>query len=160
MPNSFRHKVVEEGLDDPMTDIEREFVSQNRDALAAEHQDESQADTEHEGENGPESNERKRRRYHMPRLNATIFFKSLSWLLLLLLYGFIVVTNRYKVESLSKEKIRISNDIDYLKEQRIQMQRDYQESIRISRIAAELDTIGVGLISGPPYEIQNIDQGK
>lgn len=160
MPNSFRHKVVEEGLDDPMTDIEREFVSQNLDVLVAEHHEEAQEATEHGGENGSESNERKRRRYHMPRLNATIFFKSLSWLLLLLLYGFIVVTNRYRVESLSKEKIRISNDIDYLKEQRIQMQRDYQESIRISRIAAELDTIGVGLISGPPYEIHDIDRGK
>jgi len=34
------------------------------------------------------------------------------------------------------------------------MQKQYQESIRISRIDRELDTIGVGLVAGPPFELK------
>lgn len=75
-----------------------------------------------------------------------------------MLFCIILVSNRYKVEQLSKEKIQLERDIDYLREQRIQMQREYQESIKISRIAEKLDTIGVGLISGPPYEIVRTEE--
>jgi len=44
-----------------------------------------------------------------------------------------------------------------MREQRVQMQKQYQESIRISRIDEVLDTIGVGLVAGPPYEIKIIE---
>ena len=76
-------------------------------------------------------------------------------LLLIILGGCLVmVWVRYKVEELNKEKSRLQKEVSYLREQRVQMQKQYQESIRISRIDRELDTIGVGLVAGPPFELK------
>ena len=76
-------------------------------------------------------------------------------LLLMVLGGcLLMVKVRYKVESLNKEKDRLQKEVNYLREQRVQMQKQYQESIRISRIDRELDTIGVGLVAGPPFELK------
>ena len=74
---------------------------------------------------------------------------------MLIVLGFIVVVGmRYRVEKLQKEKIAIEERIGSLREHKIQMQKNYQESVKISNIAEQLDTLGVGLISGPPYAIE------
>ena len=44
--------------------------------------------------------------------------------------------------------------INDLREQRIQMQKQYQKSVKISQIAEDLRESGVGITSGPPYEIE------
>ena len=78
------------------------------------------------------------------------------WLLLLcLLFLLLIVANRYKVEQLSREKIATTERINDLREQRIQMQKRYQKSVMISQIADDLKERGVGITSGPPYEIEN-----
>ena len=87
-------------------------------------------------------------------LNSQIV-RSQFKLFLLILCGFIIiVAMRYKVESLQKEKIAIEERIGSLREHKIQMQKHYQESVKISNIAEQLDSLGVGLISGPPYAIE------
>lgn len=65
-----------------------------------------------------------------------------------------LVAIRYEVESLTKEKSELERKVSYMREVRVQMRRQYQESIRISRIDRDLDTIGVGLVAGPPYELK------
>ena len=50
--------------------------------------------------------------------------------------------------------VRMKKEVSYLHEHRVQMQKQYQESIRISRIDRELDTVGVGLVAGPPFELR------
>ncbi len=87
-------------------------------------------------------------------LKSRTVLKQIPLLLLILLFCLVMVAIRYRVESLNKEKSSLEKQASYLREQRIQMQKQYQESIRISRIDRDLDTIGVGLVAGPPYEIK------
>ena len=76
-------------------------------------------------------------------------------LLLLILGGcLLMVEVRYTVESLNKKKDALQKEVSYLREQRVQMQKQFQESIRISRIDRELDTVDVGLVAGPPFELK------
>ena len=79
--------------------------------------------------------------------------KQLPLVLLLLLFGILLVANRYYVEDLSREKLATEERISFLKEHKIEMQKEYQETVKISTIARELDTLGVGLQSGSPLGI-------
>lgn len=74
--------------------------------------------------------------------------------LLCLFYLLLIVGNRYRVETLSREKTATEERINYLREHRIQMQKLYQQSVKISQVAEELKETGVGITSGPPYEIE------
>lgn len=87
-------------------------------------------------------------------LESGVVLKQIPLLLLILAFCLLMVKIRYRVESLNKEKERMQKEVSYLREQRVQMQKQYQESIRISRIDQELDTIGVGLVAGPPFELK------
>ena len=89
-------------------------------------------------------------------LKSRTVLHQIPLLLLILLFCLVMVAIRYRVEHLNKEKSRLEKQASYLREQRVQMQKQYQESIRISRIDRDLDTIGVGLVAGPPYEIRII----
>ena len=80
--------------------------------------------------------------------------KQIPLMLLCLFFLLLLVANRYKVESLSREKLAALERINELREQRIQMQKQYQKSVKISQIAEELSETGVGITSGPPYEIE------
>ena len=82
-----------------------------------------------------------------------LVLKQIPLVLLCLLYLLLIVGNRYQVESLTREKAATEERINYLREHRIQMQRQYQQSVKISQIAEELKESGVGITSGPPYEI-------
>ncbi len=72
---------------------------------------------------------------------------------ILVVFCFVLVTNRYYVETLVKEQHATKERIKFLREERIQMKKDYQENVKISHIVRKLDSIDVGLIAGPPYEI-------
>ncbi len=87
-------------------------------------------------------------------LGDKMVVKQIPLLLLCLFFLLLLVANRYKVESLSREKIASLERINDLREQRIQMQKQYQKSVKISQIAEELRESGVGITSGPPYEIE------
>lgn len=87
-------------------------------------------------------------------LKSRVVLRQIPLLLLVLLFCLVLVAMRYRVETLSKEKNALESQVEFLREQRIQMQKQYQESIRISRIDKELDTLGVGLIAGPPFELK------
>lgn len=73
--------------------------------------------------------------------------------LLLVVYMLLVITNRYTVEQLCRDKIEAQSRINYLRETRIELQKHYQEAIKISQIAELLEDSDVGITAGPPYEI-------
>jgi hypothetical protein len=79
--------------------------------------------------------------------------KQIPLLLLCLLYLLLIIGNRYRIESLSREKQASEERINFLREQRIQMQKQYQQSVKMSQIAEDLKETGVGITAGPPYEI-------
>ena len=83
-----------------------------------------------------------------------LVLQQIPLVLLCLLYLLLIVGNRYRVETLSREKAATEERINYLREHRIQMQKQYQQSVKISQIAEELGETGVGITNGPPYEIE------
>ena len=87
-------------------------------------------------------------------LSRDFLRKNLLLLLLVMVLLMLVISNRYRVEQLSREKKALKEEINYLRENSIQMQREYQQSIKISCIAEALDSVGVGMIAGPPFEIK------
>ncbi|MCR4811683.1 MAG: hypothetical protein K5867_03695 [Bacteroidales bacterium] len=80
--------------------------------------------------------------------------RYVPWLFMVVMCFAVLIFNRYRLEDLVKEKNDTEERIKYLREHRIQMQKIYQESTKISKIAEELDTLGIGLLSGPPYEMK------
>lgn len=101
-----------------------------------------------------------RRRRIVPRLlggdvlQSRGVLKRIPLLLLLCFYALVLVYSRYRVEDLTKEKIEAQERINYLRETRIELQKRYQETIKISEIAERLDSTGVGITAGPPYELR------
>lgn len=87
-------------------------------------------------------------------MESRFVLRQIPLVLLILVLCLLIVAVRYRVESLTKEKNNLQNQVSYMREVRVQMRRQYQESIRISRIDRDLDTIGVGLVAGPPYELK------
>lgn len=87
-------------------------------------------------------------------LESKAVLNQIPLLIIIVIWCLLMVAVRYHVESLNKEKESLQREVSYLKEQRVQMQKQYQESIRISRIDKELDTIKVGLVAGPPFELK------
>ncbi|KWW29832.1 MAG: hypothetical protein AUK63_1228 [bacterium P3] len=91
-------------------------------------------------------------------LGGDLFTRSQVWrqiplLLLILAYGILLVSARYYVESLTKEKERLTRQVEYLREHRIMMQKGYQHSAKVSRVAERLEPLDIGLTAGPPYEL-------
>ena len=87
-------------------------------------------------------------------LGDKFVLRQIPLLLLCIGYLLLVVGNRYRIESLSREKQEAEDRINYLREQRIQMQKQYQQSVKISQIAQDLAGTGVGITAGPPYAIE------
>lgn len=79
--------------------------------------------------------------------------RQIPLILLLCFYGLVLVYMRYQVEDLTRSKLEAQERTNYLRETRIELQKHYQETIKISQIAERLDSTGVGLTAGPPYEI-------
>ena len=149
MGNRFREKVVEEGLEE---------VTSEQSSVASE------ATQTEDVQLNPQPSTRKTRPTDKvarglgkvlggDMLADRLVLKQIPLVLLCLLYVLLIVGNRYQVESLTREKAATEERINYLREHRIQMQRQYQQSVKISQIAEELKESGVGITSGPPYEI-------
>ena len=82
-----------------------------------------------------------------------LVLRQIPLVLLCLFYLLLIIGNRYRIESLSHEKQASEERINFLREQRIQMQKQYQQSVKISQIAEDLKETGVGITAGPPYEL-------
>ena len=87
-------------------------------------------------------------------LQSRAVLKQVPLILLLCFYAILLVYNRYRVEDLTKEKAVAQERINYLREARIELQKRYQETIKISQIAEMLDSTGIGITPGPPYELR------
>lgn len=81
--------------------------------------------------------------------------KLIPFILYICILVTLSINIRYQLEALSKEKIKLEENLILLKGKQIHHQQEYQKAVKITTIASKLDTIGVGLIAGPPYELQN-----
>ena len=88
-------------------------------------------------------------------LQSHAVLKQIPLILLLCFYAIMLVYNRYRVEDLTKAKAEAQERVNYLSEARIELQKRYQETIKISQIAELLDSTGVGITAGPPYELKD-----
>jgi len=86
-------------------------------------------------------------------LQSKAVTRQIPVILLCCVYALLLVYNRYKVEDLTKEKLVAQDRINFLRESRIELQKRYQETVKISQIAELLDSTGVGITAGPPFEI-------
>lgn len=148
MGNKFREKVVEEDLVAPKEETPREEVV-------------SQPEPEAHGDETPRRPSRAGKTVRGVAkvlggdlLGDRMVLKQIPLLLLCLFYLLLIVSNRYRIESLSREKQACEERINFLREHRIQMQKQYQQSVKISQIADDLRERGVGITAGPPYEIE------
>ena len=122
-------------------------------------QEPSRQDEERKDSQEPE---RKRRNWLSRILGGEVLqsravVKQIPLILLLCFYAIILVYNRYKVEDLTKARDEAQERNNYLREARIELQKRYQESIKISQIAEMLDSTGIGITAGPPYELKAED---
>lgn len=86
-------------------------------------------------------------------LQSKVVMRQIPLVVICCIYALLLVRNRYQVEDLTKAKIVAQDSINCLRERRIELQKRYQETIKISQIEKMLDTTGVGITAGPPYEI-------
>lgn len=86
-------------------------------------------------------------------LQSKFVLRQGGLVLMIAVYCLVMVWNRYQVEDLTKSKIEAQDRINFLRETKIELQKRFQETIKISRIAEMLDSTGVGITAGPPYEI-------
>lgn len=147
MGNRFREKVTEEGLEEPVLQEEKPVAEE---PVAEE--EPTAAETPKNGKGGRAA-KGVAKVLGGDLLADKVVLKQIPLLLLCLLFLLLIVANRYKVESLSREKQASEERINYLREHRIQMQKQYQQSIKISQIAEDLREQGVGITAGPPYEL-------
>ena len=86
-------------------------------------------------------------------LQSKAVLRQIPVILLCCVYALLLVYNRYRVEDLTKEKLAAQERINFLRESRIELQKRFQETVKISQIAELLDSTGVGITAGPPFEI-------
>ena len=146
MGNRFREKVVEEGLESEERVQAEPTVESTDDVAKAPHTNTSTT-------KGDKAARGIGKVLGGDILADKLVLQQIPLVLLCLVYLLLIVGNRYRVESLSREKAATEERINYLREHRIQMQKQYQQSVKISQIAEELKESGVGITSGPPYEI-------
>lgn len=154
MGNRFREKVTEEGLDGRAA----EEVVESEAPQSAEADVATADEVDEQPRHVADSRSVKVARGLSKVLGGDILgdkfvLRQIPLLLLCLFFLLLLVANRYRVESLRRDQIATENRINDLREQRIQMQKQYQKSVKISQIAEELAENGVGITSGPPYEI-------
>lgn len=156
MGNRFREKVVEEGLEEPRLGG-AEPHSGTEEPMAERQEPQTAADAPRQADASLRRSDRAARGLGKVLggdvLADKLVLRQIPLVLLCLFYLLLIVGNRYRVESLSLEKAATENRINYLREHRIQMQKQYQQSVKISQIAEDLKETGVGITSGPPYEL-------
>lgn len=149
MANHFKEKIVEEE-----TPTQQGPTPQKNETVNEQEKSNEQTSTEEKKKSS--SNKFNERVFHFfggDILKDKWVIKQIPLILLILLYGILLVANRYYVEKLTKEKMKLTDQVEYLREHQIQMQKNYQESIKISQIAKSIDSLGIGLTAGPPYEL-------
>ena len=150
MGNRFREKVVEEGLEEAVGE-QGPVIGES--TLVGDNPQDAKPSTR----NAKRSDKAARgigRVLGGDVLADRMVLNQIPLVLLCLFYLLLIVGNRYRVETLSREKAATEERINYLREHRIQMQKLYQQSVKISQVAEELKETGVGITSGPPYEIE------
>lgn len=151
MGNRFREKVVEEGLENvvvgsEMSDVKNETSGTSSSQISSPT---SRVSTT----KGDRAARGIGKVLGGDVLADRMVLKQIPLVLLCLVYLLLIVGNRYRVESLSRDKAATEERINYLREHRIQMQKQYQQSVKISQMAEDLKGMGVGITSGPPYEL-------
>lgn len=83
-----------------------------------------------------------------------LVLKQIPLLLLCLVYLLLLVANRYQVEGLSRKKKVTMERVNELRELQIQLQRENQNTVRISQIRDDLEREkGLAILPTPPNVI-------
>lgn len=143
MGNKFREKVVEQGLE---AEVQEPVVEESA-------VDASEPRVAPKSSKGSKVVRGVAKALGGDLLADKMVLQQIPLLILCLIFLLLIVGNRYRVENLSREKLALQERINDLREHRIQMQKQYQKSVKISQIAEDLSQTGVGITSGPPYEI-------
>lgn len=143
MGNKFREKVVEQGLE---AEVQEPVVEESA-------VDASEPRVAPKSSKGSKVARGVAKALGGDLLADKMVLQQIPLLILCLIFLLLIVGNRYRVENLSREKLALQERINDLREHRIQMQKQYQKSVKISQIAEDLSQTGVGITSGPPYEI-------
>ena len=80
--------------------------------------------------------------------------KQIPLVLLVCLFCIALVYNRYRIEDLNRQRQAMEDEKSYLQQKQIELQKRYQETIKISQIAEMLDSTGIGITAGPPFELR------
>ena len=144
MGNKFREKVVEQGLE---AEVQEPVVEESA-------VDDSEPRVASKSSKGNKVARGVAKALGGDLLADKMVLQQIPLLILCLIFLLLIVGNRYRVENLSREKMAVQERINDLREHRIQMQKQYQKSVKISQIAEDLSQSGVGITSGPPYEIE------
>lgn len=144
MGNKFREKVVEQGLE---AEVQEPVVEESA-------VDDSEPRVASKSSKGNKVARGVAKALGGDLLADKMVLQQIPLLILCLVFLLLIVGNRYRVENLSREKMAVQERINDLREHRIQMQKQYQKSVKISQIAEDLSQSGVGITSGPPYEIE------
>lgn len=160
MANKFREKPVEERREEPRpkpSNEEKEEVVEA--AASAEAAENSGSDGEPEASVKKPVKMGKAERTLSHVIGGDVLAdvkvtRQIPLVLLVMLCFLAVVANRYNVERIIRDKAATEDNIVRLRERRIEMQKQYQQAVRISRIAEVLQESGVGITAGPPYEIE------
>lgn len=148
MGNKFREKVVEEGLEQPRVE-----AAEPEAPVADDVVEEQPTEVRRGSGRGAKAARGVGRVLGGDILADRMVVRQIPLLLLCIGYLLLIVGNRYRIESLSRELQASGERINYLREQRIQMQKQYQQSVKISQIAEDLGERGVGITAGPPYQL-------
>lgn len=148
--------MVEEGLEEPRLGGE-ELHSGTEEPMAERQEPQTAADAPRQADAPLRRSDRAARGLGKVLggdvLADKLVLRQIPLLLLCMVFLLLIVGVRYRVESLSRAKMAKEEQINELREKRIRILRSNQETVKISQIAKELKETGVGITSGPPYEI-------
>ncbi|MBR5029430.1 MAG: hypothetical protein IKX51_09430 [Bacteroidales bacterium] len=79
--------------------------------------------------------------------------KQLPLALLILLYSFLLIANRYNIENLTIENKQLQNDIDELRVRQIQNRCDYMNATMLTEVSEKLKSTGIKAGTTPSMKI-------
>jgi hypothetical protein len=86
-------------------------------------------------------------------LGTKTFTGQLKLAILVLIYSFVLIANRYNIESLTIENKRLQYEIDELRVRQIQNRCDYMNATMFTEVAAKLRPTGIKEGTTPSLKI-------
>lgn len=117
--------------------------------------EQTQAPSAHEGEKPTEAKKKVRLSDILSGrvLSRQGVINQLPLALLIVVYSFVLIGNRYSIESLTIENKRLQDEIDELRVRQIQNSCDYMNSIMLTEVSERLKETGIKAGTTPSMKI-------